>query len=79
MLVFHGTEAGFTFVSASSITNEPIRISPETTQGWKTLIVHAKGKGDVRMRFNGTRYPLNPSLQPKATAAQVRAAHAVLK
>jgi len=67
MLVFRGTNDGFTFVSASTITNEPIRVSPENTQGWKTLIVHSKGKGDVLMQFNGTHYPLNPSLQSKAT------------
>jgi putative lipoprotein len=79
MLVFRGTNDGFTFVSASTITNEPIRVSPENTQGWKTLIVHSKGKGDVLMQFNGTHYPLNPSLQSKATAGQVEAAELLLK
>ena len=79
MLVFRGTNDGFTFVSASTITNEPIRVSPENTQGWKTLIVHSKGKGDVPMQFNGTHYPLNPSLQSKATAGQVEAAELLLK
>lgn len=79
MLVFRGTNDGFTFVSASTITNEPIRVSPENTQGWKTLIVHSKGKGDVLMQFNGTHYPLNPSLQSKATTGQVEAAEVLLK
>ena len=79
MLVFRGTNDGFTFVSASTITNEPIRVSPENTQGWKTLIVHSKGKGDVLMQFNGTHYPLNPSLQSKATTGQVEAAELLLK
>ena len=79
MLVFRGTNDGFTFVSASTITNEPIRVSPENTQGWKTLIVHSKGKGDVLMQFNGTHYPLNPSLQSKATTGEVEAAEVLLK
>ena len=79
MLVFRGTTDGFTLVSASTITNEPIRVSPENTQGWKTLIVHSKGKGDVLMQFNGTHYPLNPSLQSKATTGQVEAAELLLK
>ena len=79
MLVLRGTNDGFTFVSASTITNEPIRVSPENTQGWKTLIVHSKGKGDVLMQFNGTHYPLNPSLQSKATTGQVEAAELLLK
>ena len=79
MLVFRGTKDGFRFVSASTITNEPIRVSPENTEGWKTLIVHSKGRGDVMMQFNGTHYPLNPSLQSKATTGQVEAAEVLLK
>ena len=79
MLIFRGTNDGFTFVSGSTITNEPIRVSPEKMQGWRTLIVLSKGKGDVLMRFNGTRYPLNPSTQPKASTTQVSAAQVVMK
>ena len=79
MIVLRGTKEGFTVVSGSTITNEPIRVSPEKVQGWRTLIVFSKGKGDVLMRFNGTRYPLNPSTQPKATPAQVNAAQVVMK
>jgi hypothetical protein len=79
MVVFRGAKDKFTFVSGSTITYEPIRVSPEKVHGWKTLIVYSKGKGDVLMRFNGARYPLNPSLQPKATSAQVGAAQVVIK
>ena len=79
MLVFRGTTDGFMFVSASTITNEPIRVLPENVQGWKTLIVYSKGKSDVLMQFNGTHYPLNPSLQSKATTGQVEAAELLLK
>ena len=79
MLVFRGTNDGFMFVSASTITHEPIRVSPENVQGWKTLIVYSKAKGDVFMQFNGTHYPLNPSLQSKATTGQVEAADLLLK
>ena len=79
MLVFRAAKEGFTFVSASTITKEPIRVSPEKVQGWRTLIVFSNGKGDVLMRFNGTRYPLNPSIQPKATPTQVNAAQVVMK
>jgi hypothetical protein len=79
MLVLRGGKDGFTVVSESTITSEPIRVSPEKSQGWNTLIVFSKGKGDVLMRFNGARYPLNPSTQPKATPAQVGAAQVVMK
>ena|SRR2546426_446983 len=78
-LVFRAAANGFTLVSTSTITNEPIRVSPEKSHGWRTLIVLAKGKGDVLMPFDGRRYPLNPSLQPKATPAQVSAAQVVMK
>src|SRR5262249_159078 len=35
--------------------------------------------GDVVMRFDGKRYPLNPSVQPKATSAQTKAAETLLE
>jgi hypothetical protein len=79
MLIFRGTNGGFAFVSGSTITREPIRISTDKRKGWKTLIVYSKSKGDVLMRFNGKRYPLNPSSQPKATPEQVHAAHIVME
>ena len=69
MLVFRGATTGFTLVSVSTVTNEPIRVIPEKSHGWRTLIVFSNGKGDVLMPFDGTRYPPNPSLQLKATAA----------
>jgi hypothetical protein len=75
MLIFQGVENGFEFVSKSTISNPPIRVSKTTVHGWRTLIVYSKGKGDVSMRFNKSlRYPLNPSTQPKASGAEVDAA-----
>ena len=79
MLVFHAEKDGFAFVCSSTITTEPIRVSTEKSSGWRTLIVYSRGKGDVLMRFDGKRYPLNPSTQPKATAAQVNAGQTVMK
>lgn len=79
LLILKGKQDGFEFISKSTITSEPIRISPEKSHGWRTLIVYTGGVGDVVMRFNGTKYPLNPSVQPKATKAQVKAAEIVLK
>jgi hypothetical protein len=74
MLVFRADTDAFTLVSGSTIVAEPIRVSPAMSHGWNTLIVFSKGKGNVLMRFGGTRYPGNPSLQPRATPAQVREA-----
>lgn len=78
MLVFRGTARGFSFLSSSTITVAPILVCSEAPHGWRTLIVSSNGVGEVLMRFNGSRYPLNPSRQPKATPAQVRAARAII-
>lgn len=78
MLVFHGTTAGFEFVSASSVASEPIRVSPMKSNGWRTLIVSSRGRGDVLLPFDGTRYPSNSSMADKATAAQARAAKTII-
>ena len=79
LLVFRQVRREFVLVSRSTVTGTPVRVLPDTSRGWKTLIVHSKGRGDVLLRFDGIRYPLNSSLQPVATAAQVRASALVLK
>jgi hypothetical protein len=79
LVVFKGSKKGYAVQSVSSVTDVPIRVSPLATGGWKTLIVHSRGRGAVLMRFDGRRYPANPSLQPKASAAQVRAARAIVE
>src|SRR5262245_31685953 len=79
MEIFRGTKTGFEFVSHSTITNAPIRVSSEKVSGWNSIIVGARGVGEVAMRFDGKKYPLNPSMQPKATAAQLSGARTILK
>lgn len=79
LLVFKGSRRGFTLQSKSSVSDVPIRLSPLVVAGWRSLIVYSRGRGDVLMRFTGTRYPDNPSLQPKATAAQVRGASLLIE
>ena len=49
----------------------PLAVSAQQTAGWKDLIVHAKGVGDVVLKATNQGYPLNPSMQPQATAKQV--------
>ena len=74
MLVFHGTQEGFKPLSSRMIANEPIRVSIATHYGWKRLIVTTAGTGEVLLRFDGSRYSLNPSLQAKASAADLSVA-----
>ena len=74
MLVFHGTEDGFIFVSSTANVMAPIRISPKSEHGWRSLIVYSKGKGDVVLRFSATRYPADPSVQPHVPQSELEAA-----
>jgi len=79
MLIFKGTGKKFIFISGSSVTQSPIRISLEKTHGWSVLIVYSKGKGDVLMRFNGKKYPLNPSVQPIAKQKDLNESRIILE
>ncbi|HEY6618614.1 MAG TPA: hypothetical protein VIY68_03630 [Steroidobacteraceae bacterium] len=80
MLIFQGVDNGFEFFSKSTITSEPIRVSRKKVHGWRTLIVYSKGKGNVLMRLTESRrYPLNPSMQRKASRAEVDAAEIAIQ
>lgn len=74
LLVLRSTGKGLTLVSSSTICNEPIGVLAERQHGLRTLIVNTSDKGEVLMRFNGSRYPLNPSMQPTASKAQTSSA-----
>jgi hypothetical protein len=76
--VYRGTPLGFTFVCGSTLSSKPILVSPESSHGWKTLIVASKRSGSVLMSFDGRRYPLNPSMQPRASDSQIKAATILL-
>lgn len=78
LLVLRGSKRGYSVLSSSSVTDAPIRLSPIKVGGWKTLIVHSRGRGEVLMRFDGKRYPGSPSLLPKASAAQLRGAEVLI-
>jgi hypothetical protein len=77
--VFRGGDNGFEFISSSTICKPPIRLLGKTSNGWKTIIVYTGGVGDVLLSFNGKKYPGNPSLQPKATKAQVESAKVLIE
>jgi hypothetical protein len=79
MLVFRGTEQGFSLISASTIVMGPIKVSAKSVQGWRSLIVYSKGKGEVVLRFSGSRYPANPSLQPAVSRVELEAADSAIQ
>jgi hypothetical protein len=78
MLVFQGTTDGFKFISSNTITREPIQVLSESKSGWHTLAVSIGGggmsPGQVLMRFDGKKYPLNPTMQPAATSKDLSGA-----
>lgn len=78
LLVFQGTPSGFRFISRSTSSEAPIRVSNRAVRGWKTLIVHTRGVGDVTMPFDGKGYPMDPSVQFPASTRETVAARVVL-
>ena len=82
MMVFRGMGNSYKHVSTSTITREPIFLLPETRHGWHTLSVLVAGggahSGQVLMRFNGVRYPPNPSRQTYAGKSVLESAQQLL-
>jgi len=60
---------GFRVVLRSTVTQLPIRMLPTSTRGWRDVGVTVAGGGITRryvarLRFNGSRYPSNPTVPP---------------
>lgn len=75
--IYSGTRRGFKFLSGSTISKPPIRVLDDKSHGWKSIIVFSYG--DVVLNFNGKKYPLNPAMQPKATAKQLKSAKVLIE
>lgn len=50
-------------ITQFSVSEYPVIIANSKTNGWHDLIITSNHKNHV-MRFNGTKYPSNPSIQP---------------
>ncbi|WP_224981592.1 hypothetical protein [Geomonas agri] len=81
-LIFKEASHGFQKVSSSTITRAPIFLLPERKNGWHTLSVFVVGggakSGQVLMRFDGAKYPNNPSTQPKAKRRELKGAKTLI-
>ena len=65
---------GFRVVMEATVVNPPIRVLNTTTNGWKDLAVTVSGGGvtrpyEARLRFDGVRYPANPTVPPAEALA----------
>ena len=65
-LVFMPEGDGFRRVSTITVSSPPVRISSQSSNGWRDLIVHVSGggaaDGDVQLKYAGQGYPENPTL-----------------
>lgn len=68
-LVLAQAERGLRLVARISVTRPPLVVAATSTHGWRDLIVHVRGGGilpgyDARLRYDGTSYPPNPTVEP---------------
>ena len=67
MLVFQGEDKNFNFVSSSTLVRPPVTVSETKTEGWRDLVLTVSGGGmpakTVALKFDGKKYPRNPSVQ----------------
>jgi len=60
----------FTLHSKMTVVNDfPIHASSKSTKGWRDLII--KSRSVHLLKYNGKRYPANPSTQPKVKRESV--------
>lgn len=79
LLILKGAKDRFALVSSTSVTLEPIRQARDRARGWSNLIVHSRGRGDVVMRYDGRRYPGNPSRLKPASRAELAGARTLIE
>jgi putative lipoprotein len=83
LAVFANTRAGYRFVSRSTLVSSPVRVSTASSHGWRKLIVRVRGGGgpaaDRSLSFDGKRYPLNASLQPRATRSAISRSRVLIR
>jgi hypothetical protein len=51
-------------ISRFTVSDYPVVIDTEKSQGWKNLFIPSGGKNRI-VKFDGKKYPSNPSLQPE--------------
>lgn len=67
--------SGFRVVMRSTVTQLPIRLLSTSSNGWRDIGVTVLGGGitspyTARLRFNGRRYPSNPTVAPAIPLAR---------
>jgi hypothetical protein len=67
--IFKEKKNNYYLLAKFSIVKNPVIISDSKTKGYKDIIMNVYGGGIVpffaRLKYDGTTYPSNPSIQPK--------------
>jgi len=65
----------YKLISQFSLVRNPIIIRDKMTNGWRNIVMYVSGGGMEptykELRFDGKRYPLNPSIQPDVKDKQI--------
>lgn len=81
-LVFTPRGDRFELVGDITVTRPPIRVSTDTTNGWRNLIVHISGGGvpvfEGEITFDGSQYQSNPTAPMAQPAADLDSAEIVI-
>jgi len=75
LLVLSPQKRSYRVVLRSTVTQLPIRLLPTSTHGWHDIGVKVAGGGIdppyvARLRFDGRRYPSNPTIPPAVPLKQ---------
>jgi hypothetical protein len=72
LFIFTPLGRSWHLVGNATITRPPVRILPETSHGWHDIAVVTGNSIDAqhrRLRFDGRRYPRNPTMPPTSATA----------
>jgi hypothetical protein len=75
LVVLSPKGSSYRIVLRSTVTQLPVRVLPTSTRGWRDIGVTVTGGGITRpyvarLRFNGNRYPGNPTVPPAVPLKQ---------
>ncbi|GAA0725014.1 hypothetical protein GCM10008905_19700 [Clostridium malenominatum] len=81
-LIFEGEKEDYKLISNFTLVRNPIIVSSDKTNGWNDLIMYVSGGGIEpfysQIKFDGNKYPSNPSVQPEVKTGKVVKGKAII-
>jgi hypothetical protein len=75
LFVFTPGDGAYQQVARILVVQVPVRVSTQSTQGWRDLVVGIAGggipAGNAVLKFDGTTYPSNPTVPPAEPAGSL--------